>query len=79
MKEPIKRKNDEFLAMPFKHVSTVMGFINYTGTTNYAQSLMKMVIKLKNDDFLVMPFMGFVNYPRTSKKWLIAHESANKM
>jgi hypothetical protein len=37
MKAPIKRGNGEFLVMPFKHVSTVMGFVNSTETTNFGQ------------------------------------------
>jgi hypothetical protein len=47
MKAPIKRENDEFLVMPFKHVPTIMGFVNYTGTTNCEQELTKTAIKLK--------------------------------
>jgi hypothetical protein len=27
-----KRKNDEFLVMPLKHVLSVMGLVNHTGT-----------------------------------------------
>jgi hypothetical protein len=46
MKAPIKCKNDLFqkkmqkrliLVMPFKHVPTVMGFVDCTGTTSYGQ------------------------------------------
>jgi hypothetical protein len=47
MKAPIKRDNDEFLVMPFEHVPTIMGFVNYTGTTNYGQLLTRIAIKLK--------------------------------
>jgi hypothetical protein len=48
MKAPIKHDNDEILVMPFEHVSTVMGFVNCTGTTNYGQLLTRIAIKLKN-------------------------------
>jgi hypothetical protein len=47
MKAPIKRENDYLLVIPFKHVPTVMGFVNCTKTTNYGQYLRKTAIKLK--------------------------------
>jgi hypothetical protein len=31
MKTVLKRKNDEFLVMPFKYVLSVMGLINHPG------------------------------------------------
>jgi hypothetical protein len=32
MKMALKRKNDEFLVMPLKHVLSVMGLVNHPGT-----------------------------------------------
>jgi hypothetical protein len=32
MKTALKRKNDEFLAMPLKHVLSVMDLVNHSGT-----------------------------------------------
>jgi hypothetical protein len=32
MKMALKRKNDEFLVMPLKHVLSVMDLINHSGT-----------------------------------------------
>jgi hypothetical protein len=32
MKTDLKRKNDEFLAMPLKHVLIVMDLVNHSGT-----------------------------------------------
>jgi hypothetical protein len=32
MKTALKRKNDEFLAMPLKHVLSVMDLVNHYGT-----------------------------------------------
>jgi hypothetical protein len=32
MKTMLKRKNDEFLVMPLKHVLSVMDLINHSGT-----------------------------------------------
>jgi hypothetical protein len=32
MKTALKRKNNEFLVMPLKHVLSVMDLVNYSGT-----------------------------------------------
>jgi hypothetical protein len=34
MKTALKHKNDEFLAVPLKHVLSVMDLVNHSGTPN---------------------------------------------
>jgi hypothetical protein len=73
MKTALKRKNDEFLGMPLKHVLSVMGLVNHPGTTKLWAIVHKNGHKRKNNEFLVMPLkhvlsvMVFVNHPRTPK------------
>jgi hypothetical protein len=55
----LKRKNDEFLVMPLKHVLSVMDLVNHYGTPKLRaiahENGMKTTLKCKNDEFWVMP------------------------
>jgi hypothetical protein len=44
-----------FLAMPLKHVLSVIDLVNHSGTPKLWAIVMKTALKLKNDKFLVMP------------------------
>jgi hypothetical protein len=85
MKTALKRKNDEFLVMPLKHVLSVMGVVNHPGTPKLWAIAHENSHKPKNDEFLVMSlkhvlsFMGLVNQPENPKLWAIAHEDGPKM
>jgi hypothetical protein len=85
MKMALKRKNDEFLVMPLKHILSVMGLVNHPGTPKLWAIAHENGHKCKNDEFLVMSLkhvlsvMGLVNHPRTPKLWAIAHENGTKM
>jgi hypothetical protein len=48
MKTALKRKNDEFLVMPLKHVPSVMGHVLWAIAHKNSH-------KRKNNEFLVMP------------------------
>jgi hypothetical protein len=50
-----KRKNDEFLVMPVKHVLSVMGLQNHTRNAKLWTIAQEMAQKRKNGEFLVMP------------------------
>jgi hypothetical protein len=71
MKTALKCKNDEFLVMPLKHVLSVMGLVNHSGTPKLWAIAHEKGHKRKNDEFLVMSLkhvlsvMGLVNHPRT--------------
>jgi hypothetical protein len=73
MKTALKRKNDEFLVMPLKHILSVMGLVNHPGTPKLWAIAHKNGNKCKNDEFLfmslkhVLSVMGLVNHPRTPK------------
>jgi hypothetical protein len=81
MKTTLKRKNDEFLVMPLKHVLSVMDLVNHSEPQNCGQYLMKMALKCRNDEFLVMPLknvlsvMGLVNHLRIPKLWAKAYKN----
>jgi hypothetical protein len=74
-----KRKNDEFLVMPLKHVLSVMGLVNHPGTPKLWAIAHKNGHKDKNDDFFVIPhqnvqtviYKGIVNRAR----WLSTPEA----
>jgi hypothetical protein len=51
----LKRKNDEFLVMPLKHVLSVMGLINHLGTSKLWAMAHENGTKMQNGEFLVMP------------------------
>jgi hypothetical protein len=53
MKTALKRKNDEFLVMPLKHVLSVMGVINHPGTPKLWAIAHENSHKRKNDEFWV--------------------------
>jgi ribosomal protein S30 len=53
MKTTLKRKNDEFLVMPLKHVLSVMGHVNPQTPKLWAIAH-KNGHKRKNNKFLVM-------------------------
>jgi hypothetical protein len=84
MKMALKRKNNEFLVMPLKHVLSLMGLVNHPSTPKLWAIAHKNGHKRKNDEFLVMSLkhvltvMGHVNHPRTPKLWVIAHENGPK-
>jgi hypothetical protein len=84
MKTALKRKNDEFLVMPLKHVLNLMGLVNHPRTPKLWAIAHKNSHKCKSDEFLVMSLkhvlsvMGLVNHPRTPKLWAIAHENGPK-
>jgi fatty-acid desaturase len=84
MKTALKRKNDEFLVMPLKHVLSVMGLVNHPGTPILWAIAHENHHKCKNDEFLVislkhvLSFMSLVNHPGTPKLWAIAHEDDPK-
>jgi hypothetical protein len=73
MKTALKRKNDEFLVMPLKHVLSVMGLVNHPGTPKLWAIAHENGHKRKNDEFLVMSlkhvlsYMGLVNHLGTPK------------
>jgi hypothetical protein len=49
-----KRKNDEFLVMPLKHVLSVMGLVNHPGTPELWAIAHENGHKRKYDEFLVI-------------------------
>jgi hypothetical protein len=50
-----KRKNNEFLVMPLKHVLSVMVLVNHPGTPKLWAIVHKNGHKRKNDEFFVIP------------------------
>jgi hypothetical protein len=82
MKTALKRKNDEFLVMPLKHVLTVMDLVNQSETPKLWAIAHENGHKRENDEFLVMPIkhvlgvMGLINHSGTPKLWAIAHKTA---
>jgi hypothetical protein len=68
-----KRKNDEFLVMPLKHVLSVIGLVNHPGTPKLWAIAHENSHKYKNDKFWDMPLkhvvsvMGLVNHLRNPK------------
>jgi hypothetical protein len=84
MKTALKRKNDEFLVMPLKHVLSVMGLVNHPGTPKLWAIAHENGHKRKNNEFLVMSLkhilslMGLVNHPRTPKLFAIPHKNGPK-
>jgi hypothetical protein len=85
MKTALKRKNDEFLVIPLKHVLGVMDLVNHPKIPKLWAIAYENGHKRKNNKFLVMSLkhvqsvMGLVNHPRTPKLWAIAHENSPKM
>jgi hypothetical protein len=79
-----KRKNDEFLVMPIKHVLSVMGLQNHPGNPKLWTIAHETAQKRKNDGFLVIPLkylvsvMGLVNHLGNTKQWAIALENDPK-
>jgi hypothetical protein len=51
MKTALKHKNDEFLAMPLKHVLSVMDLVNHPGTSKLWVIAHENGHKRKNDMF----------------------------
>jgi hypothetical protein len=51
MKTALKRKNDEFLVMPLKHVLSVMGLVNHPRTPKLWAIVHENGHKRKNDEF----------------------------
>jgi hypothetical protein len=79
-KTALKRRNDEFLVMPLKHVLSVVNLVNHFGNPKLWEIAHENGPKMqKNDKFLVTPLknvlsvMGLVNHPRIPKLWVIAH------
>jgi hypothetical protein len=66
----IKRKNDEFLVIPLKHV-------NRLGTRKPWAITHEHGHKTQKDEFLLIP-PKYVNRPGTPKLWAIAHENSHK-
>jgi hypothetical protein len=85
MKMALKRKSDEFLVMPLKHVLSVMGLVNHPGTPKLWAIAHENGHKCKNDEFLVMSLkhvlgvIDLVNHPETPKLWVIIQEIGPKM
>jgi hypothetical protein len=50
MKTVLKRKNDEFIVIPFKNVLSVMGLVNHPGTPKLWAIAHQNGHKRKNDD-----------------------------
>jgi hypothetical protein len=79
-----KRKNDEFLVMPLKHVLSVIGLVNHPETPKLWAIPHENGHKSKNDEFWDMPLkhvvsvMGLVNHLGNPKQWAIAHENGPK-
>jgi hypothetical protein len=84
MKMTLKRKNNEFLVMPLKHVLSVIDLVNQPETPKLWAIVHKNGHKRKNNEFLVMPLkhvlsvMVLVNHPETPKLWAIAHDNGPK-
>jgi hypothetical protein len=82
MKMALKRKNDEFLVMPHKHVLSVMDLVNDSGTPKLWAIAHENDPKMENNEFLVTPLknvlsvMGLINHLRIPKLWTIAHKKA---
>jgi hypothetical protein len=80
-----KRKKDEFLVMPLKHVLSVIGLVNCPRTPKLWAIARENGHKRKNDEFWDMPLkhvvsvMGLENHLRNPKQWAIAHENGPKM
>jgi hypothetical protein len=56
-----KRKNDEFLVMPLKHVLSVIGLVNQPGTPKLWAIAHENGHKYKNDEFWDMPLKHVVS------------------
>ena len=67
MKTAINRKNDDFLAIPLKH-------INRPGTPKLWAITHENGHKTEKDEFLVIT-LKHVNRPGTPKLWEISHEN----
>jgi hypothetical protein len=50
-----KRKNNNFLVMPLKHVQSVMGLVNHPGTPKLWAIAHKNGHKHKNNELFVIP------------------------
>jgi hypothetical protein len=84
MKMALKRKNNEFLVMPLKHVLSVMDLINHSRTPKLwaiahengskTQKRLVFIMPLKH----VLIVMGRVNHRGTPKLWAIAHKNGHK-
>jgi hypothetical protein len=85
MKMALKRKSDEFLVMPLKHVLSVMGLVNHPETPKLWAIAHENGHKHKIDEFLVLSLkhvlgvIDLVNHPETPKLWAIVHENGPKM
>jgi hypothetical protein len=55
MKSALKRKNDEFLVTPLKHLLTVMGLVDHPETPKLWAIVHENGHKRKNDNFIVIP------------------------
>jgi hypothetical protein len=70
MKTALKRKKDEFLVMPHKHVLSVMDLVNDSGTPKLWAIAHETNPEMEKNEFLVMPLkivlsvMGLINHPR---------------
>jgi hypothetical protein len=79
-----KRKNNEFLFMPVKHVLSVMDLENHPKNPKPWTIAHETAQKCKNDGFLVIPLkylvsvMGPVNHLGNPKQRAIAHENDPK-
>jgi hypothetical protein len=79
-------QNDEFFAVHFQNVHTVIFLVNLHGTPKQWALANGIGHKTKkNDDFFVMPLkhvpsvMDLVSQSRTPKLWALAHENGPKM
>jgi hypothetical protein len=85
MKTALKRKNDEFLVMPLKHVLSVMGVVDHPGTPKLWAVAHENGHKRKNDNFFhhsslkCTTVIFLVNLHGTPNQWVIAHENGPKM
>jgi hypothetical protein len=70
MKTAIKRKNDEFLLIPLKHV-------NRLGTPKLWEITHENGHQMQKDKFLFKT-LKHVDHPGTPKRWAKPHENGHK-
>jgi hypothetical protein len=85
MKTALKRKNDEFLVTPLKHVLTVMGLVDHLETPKLWAIAHEKGHKFKNNKVFfcdsalnIQTIIFLVILHGIPKQWAIAHENGHK-
>jgi hypothetical protein len=82
MKTALKRKNDEFLVMPLKHVLSVMDLVNHSRTPKLWAIVHENGPKMQKRGVFGHASQKCIDctgpHPRSPKLWAIAHENDHK-